>query len=80
MSRAEFDALTTEQKVALQVEAFGPEQDADERQARPKRPDGLPGPGDKLIPVPVRLTPAQRDKLQRIGPQRLRDWLDRVKE
>lgn len=37
-------------------------------------------PGEKLIPVPVRLTPAQRDKLQRIGPQRLRDWLDRVKE
>lgn len=37
-------------------------------------------PEDKLIPVPVRLTPAQRDKLQRIGPQRLRDWLDRVKE
>jgi hypothetical protein len=36
--------------------------------------------GEKLIPVPVRLTPAQRDKLHRIGPQRLRDWLDRVKE
>ena len=30
MSRDEFDALTTEQKVALQVEAFGPEQAADE--------------------------------------------------
>lgn len=29
MSREEFDALTTEQKVALQVEAFGPEQDAE---------------------------------------------------
>jgi len=29
MSRDEFDALTTEQKVALQIEAFGPEQ-ADE--------------------------------------------------
>lgn len=27
MDREEFDALTTEQKVALQVEAFGPEQD-----------------------------------------------------
>lgn len=25
MSRDEFDSLTTEQKVALQVEAFGPE-------------------------------------------------------
>ena len=34
----------------------------------------------KLTPVPVRLTPAQRAKRQRIGPQRLRDWLDRVKE
>lgn len=34
----------------------------------------------KLIPVPVRLSPAQRDKLQRIGVQRLREWLDRVKE
>lgn len=37
-------------------------------------------PEDKLTPVPVRLTPAQRAKLQRIGPQRLRDWLGRVKE
>ena len=37
-------------------------------------------PGEKMIPVPVRLTPAQRDKLQRIGVQRLRDWLDRTKE
>jgi hypothetical protein len=37
-------------------------------------------PGEKMIPVPVRLTPAQRDKLQRIGVQRLRDWLDRAKE
>ena len=37
-------------------------------------------PGEKLVPVPVRMTPAQREKLQRIGPQRLRDWLDRVKE
>lgn len=34
----------------------------------------------KLIPVPVRLSPAQRDKLQRIGAQRLREWLDGVKE
>ncbi len=31
-----------------------------------------------MIPVPVRLTPGQRDKLQRIGVQRLRDWLDRT--
>lgn len=37
-------------------------------------------PGEKMIPVPVRLTPAQRDKLKRIGAQKLRDWLDRVKE
>ena len=29
MTREEFDALTTEQKVALQVEAFGPEQAAE---------------------------------------------------
>jgi len=51
--------------------------DAPER----KRPGPKPlAVADKLIPVPVRLTPAQRDKLQRIGPQRLRDWLDRVKE
>lgn len=50
-------------------------------QAEPKK-TGRPAkaPGEKLIPVPVRLTPAQREKLQRIGPQRLRDWLDRVKE
>jgi hypothetical protein len=47
---------------------------------QPKRIGRPPLPAaDKLIPVPVRLTPAQRDKLQRIGPQRLRDWLDRVK-
>jgi len=46
-----------------------------------KRPGPKPGPvEDRMIPVPVRLTPAQRDKLQRIGPQRLRDWLDRVRE
>lgn len=47
-----------------------------------KRKPGRPAlpPGEKLVVVPVRLTPAQRDKLQRIGPQRLRDWLDRVKE
>ena len=37
-------------------------------------------PGEKMIPVPIRLTPGQRDKLQRIGVQRLRDWLDRAKE
>lgn len=30
MGRDEFDALTTEEKVALQVEAFGPEQGSDE--------------------------------------------------
>ena len=50
-------------------------------QAEPKK-TGRPAlpPGQKLIPVPVRLSPAQRDKLQRIGAQRLRDWLDRVRE
>lgn len=35
---------------------------------------------DKLKPVPVRLNDAQKAKLTRIGHQRLRDWLDRVKE
>jgi hypothetical protein len=34
---------------------------------------------EKLVVVPVRLTPAQREKLQAIGVQRLRAWLDRVK-
>ncbi|MDH4051599.1 MAG: hypothetical protein OEU93_08470 [Rubrivivax sp.] len=37
-------------------------------------------PGDKMLVVPVRLTPLQRDKLKRLGVQRLRDWLDRVRE
>lgn len=50
-------------------------------QAEPKK-TGRPAkaPSEKMIPVPVRLTPIQRDKLQRIGVQRLRDWLDRAKE
>ena len=47
-------------------------------QRKPGRPS-LP-PGEKLVVVPVRLTPAQRDKLKRIGVQRLRDWLNRTKE
>jgi hypothetical protein len=37
-------------------------------------------PEEKLRPVPVRLNDAQKAKLQRIGHQRLRDWIDRVKE
>ena len=37
-------------------------------------------PAEKMVVVPVRLTPEQKAKLQRLGPQRLRDWLDRVKE
>ena len=37
-------------------------------------------PGEKLVVVPVRLTEAQKAKLQRIGVQRLRDWLDIAKE
>ena len=37
-------------------------------------------PGKKLKPVPVRLNDAQKAKLARIGHQRLRDWIDRVKE
>ena len=37
-------------------------------------------PDERMVPVPVRMKPSQRDKLRRIGPHRLRDWLDRVKE
>ena len=37
-------------------------------------------PGAKLVVVPVRLTEAQKAKLQRIGVQRLREWLERVRE
>ena len=39
-------------------------------------------PGERLIVVPVRMSEAQKAKYQRMenGPQRLRDWLDRVKE
>jgi hypothetical protein len=37
-------------------------------------------PDQKLVVVPVRLSLTQKAKLQRIGVQRLRDWLDRVKE
>lgn len=35
---------------------------------------------ERLEVVPVRLNQAQKAKLRRIGVQRLRDWLDRVKE
>jgi hypothetical protein len=47
-----------------------------------KRKPGRPAlpPGDKLVLVPVRLTEKQKAKLQRIGVQRLRDWLDKAKE
>lgn len=47
-----------------------------------KRKPGRPAlpPGQRLVVVPVRLTPEQRDKLRRIGVQRLRDWLDRARE
>lgn len=47
-----------------------------------KRKPGRPAlpPGKKLVVVPVRLTETQKAKLQRIGVQRLRDWLDRTKE
>lgn len=50
-------------------------------QAEPKK-TGRPAkaPGEKMIPVSVRFTPGQRDKIRRIGAQRLRDCLDRVKE
>lgn len=45
---------------------------------KPGRP-ALP-PAEKMGVVPVRLTEAQKSKLQRIGVQRLRDWLDRTKD
>ena len=47
-----------------------------------KRKPGRPAlpPGEKLVVVPVRLTEEQKAKLQRIGVQRLREWLDRVRE
>jgi hypothetical protein len=47
-----------------------------------KRKPGRPSlpPGEKLVVVPVRLTESQKAKLQRIGVQRLRDWLDRARE
>ncbi len=47
-------------------------------QRKPGRP-ALP-PGEKLVVVPVRLTEVQKAKLQRIGVQRLREWLDRVRD
>ena len=47
-----------------------------------KRKPGRPAlpPDKKLAVVPVRLTKKQKAKLQRIGVQRFRDWLDRVRE
>lgn len=50
-------------------------------QAEPKK-TGRPGlpPAEKLKPVPIRLNDAQKAKAARIGHQRLREWLDRVKE
>lgn len=47
-----------------------------------KRKPGRPAlpPDQRMVVVPVRLTPEQREKLQRIGVQRMRDWLDRVRE
>ena len=35
---------------------------------------------EKLVVVPVRLTVEQKAKLRDIGVQRLREWLDRVRE
>ena len=49
-----------------------------EQSAKARRP-ALP-PGERMVVVPVRLTEAQKAKLQRIGAQRLREWLDRVRE
>lgn len=52
-------------------------------QAEPKK-TGRPAKAaaEKLVVVPVRMSPAQKAKYQRLdnGPQRLRDWLERVKE
>jgi hypothetical protein len=47
-----------------------------------KRNPGRPAlpPGERMVVVPVRLTEEQKANLQRIGVQRLRDWLDRVRE
>jgi hypothetical protein len=47
-----------------------------------KRKPGRPAlpPDQRLVVVPVRLTEDQKAKLQRIGVQRLRDWLERAKE
>ena len=49
--------------------------------AEPKRIGRPPLPAaEKMVVVPIRLTPAQRDKVRRPGmQQRLRDWLDRTK-
>ncbi len=46
------------------------------------RPPGRPPlpPGERMVTVTVRVTQEQKDKLARIGVQRLRDWLDRAKE
>jgi hypothetical protein len=48
----------------------------------PKKPGRKPLPdSERLVVVPVRMTLAQKAKFQAMpnGPQRLRDWLDRVK-
>ena len=57
--------------------ACGPavSEQAPKKSGRPALP-----PGEKLKPVPVRLNDAQKAKLVRLGHQRLRDWLGRVKE
>ena len=51
--------------------------------AEPKK-TGRPSlpPAEKLVVVPVRMSPEQKAKFQRLanGPQRFRGWLDRVKE
>ena len=36
--------------------------------------------GQETVTLSIRLTEAQKAKLQRIGVQRLRDWLDKAKE
>lgn len=49
---------------------------ANRKPGRPTLPES-----ERLVVVPVRMTPAQRDKFRAMkdGPQRLRAWVDRVK-
>ena len=52
------------------------------RATNPKRPAHRPKlpEGEALVVATVRVTVAQKAKLRRLGPQRVRDWIDRAKE